>query len=553
MEKKIRFISGKKWLATVIICGTVASSTFALTNRADRQPSSSTYNYGLEQASHYLTFNPATSLTGPTLTVTNQQDYVTQIFRILVDEGDSLAKDYKMAGAKDSLDAGAYWAFMLASITVPFHESKYQHFRELPQLGNLCQQNVNSGTIIQSRLQATKDAGKTELNRAYNNFKRVFRQGTTEVSPDCNHLEVGDKAIQLVGSSDGLSLGMLQLDMAYHQEYFIDGLFKDVRETAHYGLNFYKTAGGSSSGFDGLFRNYKRYGCLIQDGTINFTDLVRGAWSIYNGGTGGSACRFEQSRDLNDKTFYTHLQTILLEEDKNENYLIQYLQGEDLAAYQEILDNFKNHKNVHTALDKLLATVHGASSVTAEDTTASAAPSPTPKASTKASPWSAASLAANDSLAIQTKVQVGMVRVRTSPSLDATVCGTVRANTDVQIIGTAEGGLWSQVRFDDSTEKGDLSACNGHEYVITSALSGDTGVLPSASSQAQVQQGVVVKARTLNVRSTAPAGAVIRVLQEGDKVQIIGSKKLDPSSPSPWYQILPDNGWVYGDDIQVQE
>jgi hypothetical protein len=475
------------------------------------------------------------------LTVANPQEYMTGIFRILVSEGDSLARDYKMAAATNSLDAGAYWAFMVASITVPFHEGKYQHFRELPRLGDLCQQNVNSGSIIQNRLQAAKAAKNSELHLAYNNFKRIFRQGPTQVSPDCNHLQLGDQAIQLVGSSDGLSLGMLQLNMAYHQEYFDDLLFEDVRETAHYGLNFYKTAGGSSRGFDGLFHNYHRYGCMIQGGTINFENLVRGAWSIYNGGSGGNPCRFAVSRDLNDQTFEIHLRTVLLDVNRPDNYLIQYLSGPDLAAYQEIIDNFKNHKNSHTAVENLLTIIRndGNSSPAAAAAAAAAAPAS-----------GAQPIAAADSLAIPAKVQVGTIRVRTNPSLEAPVCGTVRANTDLQIVGQAEGGLWSQVRFDADTEKNELAGCNGQEYVITSALSGDTGVLPSAT---QVQHGVVVKARALNVRSTPPAGAVIRVLQLGETVQIIGSKKLDPSAPSSWYQILPDKGWVYGDDIQIQE
>ena len=69
------------------------------------------------------------------LTESNHKEYLTRVFRVLVAEGDRAAQRLSgWAHPRARMKAVPTGHFMVAALSVPYHEGKFQHFRELPVL-----------------------------------------------------------------------------------------------------------------------------------------------------------------------------------------------------------------------------------------------------------------------------------------------------------------------------------------------------------------------------------------------------------------------------------
>ena len=201
------------------------------------------------------------------------------------------------------------------------------------------------------------------------------------------------------------------------------------------------------------------------------------------------------------------------------NEMMQNLSGTDLAAYLEIIENFTSHGNTRMNVDRVIAlAAQGSDAPISESNVVAPAP-------------------------ISAEIQVDNLRVRTGPSLESTICGLAAIHTPVQVVGQADGGLWSQVNFDDALDR-EYANCGDKMFVITSALSGRAGTAPAIVAKPVQSQskGVVINAYYMNVRTSAPAGRILRVLGRGDQVQIIGSKKLTSSARASGIRYFPTRG-----------
>ena len=182
---------------------------------------------------------------------------------------------------------------------------------------------MNSGSAIANSLQKARNAETVQASSVSSIWltpisRNIFVKHPNPITPDCSQFSQGARATQLVGSGDALSIGMMQLNVAYHNEYYSGKLFTDVARRPAMGLISYMGGDGpEGSGFGPLFRRALLQGgtsqaggqdmsCLTQGADrgdrMNYRNLIRAAWSIYNGGPGAPVCRLKTS-DANDREF----------------------------------------------------------------------------------------------------------------------------------------------------------------------------------------------------------------------------------------------------------
>lgn len=184
-----------------------------------------------------------------------------------------------------------------------------------------------------------------------------MHSGDDPVIPDCKNFN-NTRAIQLVGSGDRLGSGIMQLTGANFKQDFATNNFLSVRDTIHDGMAYF---------IDTFKHALRKSPQCIQNknGTINYQSLVRGSWAAYNGGP-EAFCRFSNPKAKwheNDIGFKEDFDLVLASGvdsrgHKLESYYQHYLKdtaNENMkAAFDEIINNFKNGKNNTNYLNTVL-------------------------------------------------------------------------------------------------------------------------------------------------------------------------------------------------------
>jgi hypothetical protein len=286
----------------------------------------------------FFSLSPTAAVSGPLSHPGNDGAYVSDLFGVILRSADALAHPYLTQG-----DHRAYYAFLLGSLVVPYHESSLVHFRAVEPLGKRCIASLNAGAPLRKT---------PELSRV---FTRYFKQGAAPLVPNCSQLSPTQGTVQLLSSSDYYSNGIMQVAINWHEDgYVATGAFLRIPDTLTYGLQIFHR------GFDAVYWNAKSYPCLKRTGgaagdPVNYKNLIRGAWAgVYNSGNLSSTCRFENARSPwrnNDVSFLSHLDAILTE---GKSPFSRYMGGLERAAFDELLTNFRTGSNRHQYLDRLI-------------------------------------------------------------------------------------------------------------------------------------------------------------------------------------------------------
>lgn len=222
--------------------------------------------------------------------------YITTIFRRLLRVcHESMAK----LGTINE-DPNQYWAQVAGCLLVPYHESHLTHFRKVTQLNDdqnesICSIRMNNGQFL------SKNA------KLYNVFRTYFKGAN--VVKVCSEYSNNEPHIQLVGSSDAYSSGIMQIAMNWHPQHIGPGGHLNINATLQYGLMKYLTA------MKRIRLNSFKYSCLNSGNSISYFNLVRSAWSgDFNGGSDAKACRYMNAKDpwaSNDKEFLANFNALL--------------------------------------------------------------------------------------------------------------------------------------------------------------------------------------------------------------------------------------------------
>src|SRR5207244_820928 len=103
-----------------------------------------------------------------------------------------------------------------------------QHYRKLARESGRCAENLNSGSLA-----------STAGTKAEHIFDSVMKSGSAPIVPSCTAFRAGDPALQLLGSYDGLSTGLMQINFVAHPDYLPHGDFLSVKKTLARGLEQY--------------------------------------------------------------------------------------------------------------------------------------------------------------------------------------------------------------------------------------------------------------------------------------------------------------------------
>lgn len=292
------------------------------------------------------TVNPNAGIVGPVYRhKTKQKDqYGDQLLKIILSEAHRSAKKYEAEGNTD-----AYNAFMILALSVPNQEGLMVHFREVKARSKYCRDDRSQGKGIKS------SKAKKQFQRTLNN-RGLLRDPNNGFLVPCEKIEGAKNYTQLiVGGSDGSDVGIMQLSALWHYEEFLKEVkYASVKSTVRYGLSYIKRRFHSN-----LMKNKE---CIMnEDGSVNYTDLIRGSWSAYNGGP-SSFCRFADSTSPHaskDKGFKGSVQKTL---DFNDGRFFGFNEDGQLplsedakAALNEVVSNFENGTSKKEAFNKFVA------------------------------------------------------------------------------------------------------------------------------------------------------------------------------------------------------
>jgi hypothetical protein len=223
----------------------------------------------------YLTVAPNVTVEGPLYGALDDATYNRQVLALLLHEADAIAttRGYRLPGLWRK-----YATFLLGSLAVPWHESRWMHARVLPTW--LCSEELQKGPSSATHQQvfAAHLAARGQL-------------------ADCTSAP-GTRCIQLLDSQDTVSTGIMQVAFRYHEPYYKDGAHLNMKAAVRYGLTFY------ARGFQRIWNTADGYPCLMNNGQPATNDgprafdVLRAAWAgAYNHAAFANdrytnACRF---------------------------------------------------------------------------------------------------------------------------------------------------------------------------------------------------------------------------------------------------------------------
>jgi hypothetical protein len=381
--------------------------------------------------------------------------------------------------------------------------------RRVAQLSNRCVERNNTG----SRVAAVSAS-------AYSVFKKSMAGGNNPVVGSCQSYDRSASALQLLGSYDALSTGLMQMTMNWHQDHYLSGNYLHARTTLQDGLKYYDI------GFRTILRNPSKYPCVLtgrdSGEPLNYVTLVRSAWAgNYNGGQMAKSCRFVDTPASpwvrgNDMPFKEGFEDML----NGNDTLARMLSGDDLEALREVLANFRGQKVPTPKLAAILGIqvdVPGSGNVD----------HPVPQPSSVPVP---------DLAPAESVVQSVALNARRQPSASASIMTTLQQGAIVTTVGRSASG-WTQVQI-----------LGTRAYVKSEFL---------ARKQPFAMAGDVANASFVNLRESAPRGRIVGTRPRGAVLTILGQSQL-PGSDGLWYQVeSPWNKpgekayWVYSGYLKV--
>lgn len=307
----------------------------------------------------WLTLAPDVIIDGPILErnskeiTVQEQEYVKKIFRYLINKANLLARGdhYKSCeNLADVLDLEksakckaplnwTYYSFLVAALTVPFHESYLNHFRKNATDEN-CNQKVNNLSAITS-------------DRARGFIKNHYRNEENILAPDCRYLS-GKDTVQVFAAAKFADVGIMQMNGYYHLGSLEPFNLLSTYNSISRGLEYLYT-GDKGTGFNYISQqynkkyrmcNFKQNPFFKHKGTVarSYYGLIKGSWDQYNAGgsTSRTVCRFvKRPKNSNVKAFKGSLERVAV---TDSSLYHSYLPKDSIErkAFNEILYNFRS-------------------------------------------------------------------------------------------------------------------------------------------------------------------------------------------------------------------
>ncbi|MDD0852823.1 hypothetical protein HBN50_06940 [Halobacteriovorax sp. GB3] len=411
----------------------------------------------------YLSLDEQTKLEGPIESADRNGEYMKRIFGLLVQSADRHARDdwyFESDGIYQT-----YNAFLLATLLVPYHESRYVHMRRRDQ--SRCSSVTNDSYKLNKdeirelfkEKRMTIDAQIASIQNEINELNIAYKKKMTasenaENRRAVKNLKIDQKALekekknilsnegkafsakkalskfdqltgeneivkcdelgsdvdQLLVSYDYNDIGIMMFNMKANPDAFSSGRVFSTKKFIDDGIDhlYYSFNRNAGEGND-----KSKFPCLDIKGAPYYYNLIRSAWSNYNGGHSiERACRFHDSmnclkkiykryRDGHEKTFFDYnyafqknnqsLKNVIERYEYNQldgnidlnsfscrfqkndwdfmenfvsflfeekSYLHLYLPAASLErkALQEIVNNVKNGSNKRTYIEQVLKT-----------------------------------------------------------------------------------------------------------------------------------------------------------------------------------------------------
>lgn len=283
-------------------------------------------------------------------------EYVRRLFGQVIQKAHHIARDYKDA------EPSLYYTFLLASLTVPMHESSLMHFtRRDPHrycyFSNDLLVDIPAGIAAieareESRNKRVALSNARFLERNIERFYQAFNQGR-DLFMSCEDLKQYDEVQQILFSNDYADIGLMMINSTSHGSFFRAGKILHVDEVLDYGLNYL------FDGFEEISLNASNYACLnvVQDDPAElYKRIIRGAWAgKYNSGQVGQTCRFTNSNHrfaANDRGFIQKLNSIF---ERNSLYH-QYLPVDSLERnfFSELIAQYYDPQSLDSVLEEIL-------------------------------------------------------------------------------------------------------------------------------------------------------------------------------------------------------
>lgn len=227
-------------------------------------PTSSNLFLFRDKNNYWVTLNSTAHINGPILPHEQgeynheeywrvSRDYVRSIFGLTIQAANKYAQKVLESPAfenpADRRDINGYWAFLMASLVVPYHESKLSHIRS--DNANKCNDKANQFNL------ANNSNGKVSfsvLNILNNLWNKLFSPLTARCQ------DVKDPFINQF-LFNGTAVGMWQANVRYHIDAAAPEVVLNLRETIDYGVGYLFQGSGqpTSYGYYGILKRYPKY------------------------------------------------------------------------------------------------------------------------------------------------------------------------------------------------------------------------------------------------------------------------------------------------------
>lgn len=270
-----------------------------------------------------------------------------------------------------------YYAFLLAALSVPYHESRLLHFarrkaKDCYFTNNLLDPIYPKDKPLEFYALERKTKGIKTIMRntefLYKNlsgFNQLFNTDD-KIFYHCDYFKDRADSQSIIIASDYGDMGMLMVNMKSHPDLFSSKRIFDVDEVIEYGVNYLYEGHGRAGGFKKLALNSDSFSCLKgveEKSRYEYSvRLVRGAWAgQYNAGNTSETCRFTNPTHKHYKksvAFLEKLNEIIDINTKQGSAWHSYLPAYSVEekAFYEILHNIRKGTNFRTSIDIVLKT-----------------------------------------------------------------------------------------------------------------------------------------------------------------------------------------------------
>ncbi len=294
----------KKILSIFSVLLIVFSIFYFVVRDSPRGPASDTTSGEMsvlyDKFTRFATLSPHVQIEEPVLKQNNDSEYLTEVFKILMDEADKTSERFAFKNSQFLKNI-----FRLATLSIPFHESSLIHFRQAEI--SMCDDTANSFKKIKNSMNENSD-----LKSIYTGFINTLEAPF----PKCwelpklldSHQKTDLK--QIFMSNDLSDMGMMQINFKAHPEFFLRGGIFHLDYTIRYTMEMI------AKGLERLSQNAGQYKCLKNPETFH-TNLVRSVWASSYNGYGRSeraVCRYNYPDHLyysNDVMFQKNLKHII--------------------------------------------------------------------------------------------------------------------------------------------------------------------------------------------------------------------------------------------------